>query len=83
MPRRVLSGIVLNAGNKTARVLVTRTVKHPRYGKIIKRTQKYLVHDENNAAVAGTSVSFIECPPKSKRKAWEILPGNTAQAAAE
>jgi len=72
--RRTLTGrVVSNAMNKTAAVAVERLVRHPVYGKFIRRTSKLLVHDENNEAQVGDTVEIAECRPLSKRKAWQIV----------
>jgi len=73
MPRRVLQGVVVSHSDKTAKVLVTRSVLHARYDKIIKRSKNYLVHDEDNAVNIGDVVRFIESAPISKRKSWKII----------
>jgi small subunit ribosomal protein S17 len=74
MPKRVISGkVVKKAGDKTATVLVERKVLHPRYHKTVKRFKKYLVHDENNEANVGDTISAIECRPLSKNKAFRLV----------
>ncbi|NLK66330.1 MAG: 30S ribosomal protein S17 [Campylobacteraceae bacterium] len=71
--KRVIQGVVLKkAGDKTATVLVERRVMHPRYRKIVKRFKKYLVHDENNTANVGDTISAIECRPLSKHKSFRL-----------
>jgi small subunit ribosomal protein S17 len=57
---------------KTIAVLVQRTVKHPLYKKYIRRTTKFLAHDENNECKEGDVVTIEECRPISKRKAWRL-----------
>ena len=74
MPRRVLTGkVVSDAADKTITVLVERRLKHPVYKKFIKRSSKFLAHDEGNAAKAGDTVSIIESRPISKRKCWTLV----------
>ncbi len=74
MPRRTYRGVVVkDAMNKTVVVRVARQIKHPLYGKFIKRTKKYLAHDENNVCKTGEQVSIRECRPLSKRKCWEVF----------
>jgi small subunit ribosomal protein S17 len=74
MPRRVLQGLVVSdKGEKTVVVLVERRVMHPIYKKFIKRSKKYMAHDEANAAKTGDKVRIRECRPISKRKHWEVL----------
>ncbi len=72
--RRTLTGrVVSNGMDKTVAVSVERLVKHPVYGKFIRRTSKMLAHDENNEAQVGDTVEIAECRPLSKRKAWKIV----------
>jgi small subunit ribosomal protein S17 len=59
--------------NKTITVLVERKVKHPLYGKIMVRSKRYHVHDENNEFQAGDMVIIEECRPLSKTKAWRVI----------
>ena len=74
MPRRVLTGkVVSDAADKTITVLVERRLKHPVYKKFIKRSSKFLAHDEGNAAKVGDTVSIIESRPISKRKRWALV----------
>ena len=74
MPRRVLTGkVVSDAADKTITVLVERRLKHPVYKKFIKRSSKFLAHDEANAAKVGDTVSIIESRPISKRKCWTLV----------
>ena len=74
MPKRVMHGIVVSDKmDKSVVVEVTRQIKAPVYGKIVRRTKKYAAHDEGNDAKIGDKVSIRECRPLSKRKRWEIL----------
>ena len=74
MPRRVLQGVVMSdKGDKTVVVLVERRVMHPIYKKFIRRSKKYMAHDEANACKAGDIVRIQECRPLSKRKCWEVV----------
>jgi small subunit ribosomal protein S17 len=74
MPKRILQGVVVSdKGEKTVVVLVERRVMHPIYKKFIKRSKKYMAHDETNAVKAGDSVKIRECRPLSRRKHWEVL----------
>jgi small subunit ribosomal protein S17 len=59
--------------DKTAAIAVVRVVRHPLYGKFIRRTSKILVHDENNECRVGDTVTIAECRPLSKRKAWRLV----------
>ena len=74
MPKRVLTGtVVSDKGDKTVVVRVERRVKHPLYGKIIKRSKKYHAHDEGNAYRPGEQVRIEECAPISKLKTFTVL----------
>ena len=74
MPKRILRGtVVSDKGDKTCVVLVERRVRHPIYKKFIRRSKKYMAHDENNTAKIGDVVSIRECPPISARKRWELV----------
>ena len=74
MPKRVLIGtIVSDKGDKTVTVSVERRVKHPLYGKIIRRSKKYHAHDADNAYRLGEQVRIEECKPISKHKAWMVI----------
>jgi small subunit ribosomal protein S17 len=74
MPKRVLTGrIVSDKTDKTVVVSVERRVKHPLYGKIIKRSKKYHAHDEANEYKAGETVRIEETAPISKLKTWKVV----------
>lgn len=74
MPRRVLQGIVVSDGmDKSIVVKVERKFMHPLYKKYIRRSKKYMAHDEDNSAKVGDRVSIRECRPLSKRKFWEVI----------
>ena len=74
MPKRVLTGtVVSDKTDKTVVVRVERRVKHPLYGKIIKRSKKYHAHDEDNAFREGQVVRIEETRPMSKLKTWRVL----------
>jgi small subunit ribosomal protein S17 len=74
MPKRVLTGtVVSDKTDKTVVVSVERRVKHPLYGKIIKRSKKYHAHDEANAYREGETVRIEECAPISKLKTWTVV----------
>jgi small subunit ribosomal protein S17 len=83
MPKRVLQGtVVSDKTDKTVVVLVERKVKHPLYGKIIRRSKKYHAHDEGNAFREGETVRIEECAPISKLKTWRVLDKATDGASA-
>lgn len=71
--RTVTGRVVSNKMDKTAAVLVERLVKHPVYGKYIKRSTKFLVHDENNVCNEGDIVSITSCRPLSKNKTFKLV----------
>ncbi len=71
---RTLSGrVVSDKMDKTITVKVERLVKHPVYGKFIRRSTKFHVHDENNSAKAGDTVIIRESRPHSKTKSWDLV----------
>jgi len=74
MPRRVLTGrVVSDKTDKTVTVLVERQIMDPVYKKFIKRTKRFLAHDEENRHKAGDLVEIIETRPYSKRKRWIVV----------
>ncbi len=74
MPKRILVGtVVSDKTDKTVIVRVERKVKHPMYGKIIRRSKKYHAHDEDNAFKAGETVRIEETRPMSKLKTWKVI----------
>ena len=84
MPKRVLTGtVVSDKADKTVVVLVERKVKHPLYGKIIRRSKKYHAHDEANAYQAGETVRIEETAPISKLKTWTVIERVNAHKAPE
>lgn len=71
--QRTLTGkVVSGAMNKSITVSVERLVKHPMYGKYIRRTSKLMAHDENNECHAGDVVTISQCRPLSKNKSWRL-----------
>ena len=71
--RTVTGRVVSNKMDKTISVLISRVVKHPVYGKYLRRSTKVLVHDDENTCQAGDVVSITECRPFSKRKTWRLV----------
>lgn len=72
--RRTVTGrVVSDKMDKTISVSIERLIKHPVYGKYIRRTTKVLAHDESNECKAGDQVTISECRPMSKRKAWQVV----------
>ena len=81
MPKRVMMGtVVSDKTDKTVVVLVERRVKHPLYGKIIKRSKKYHAHDETNEYREGETVRIEETAPISKLKTWKVIERVNAHA---
>jgi small subunit ribosomal protein S17 len=88
VPKRILVGTVVSDKNeKTVVVKVERKVKHPLYGKIIRRSKKYHAHDEDNSFKLGETVRIEETAPYSKQKTWKViervLAGKTAAIEAD
>jgi small subunit ribosomal protein S17 len=84
MPKRVLTGVIVSdKTDKTVVVNVERKVKHPLYGKIIRRSKKYHAHDEGNEFKAGETVRIEETAPISKLKTWKVIDRVGAVAAPE
>ena len=76
MSRRILQGVVVgDKADKTVVVQVERRIQHPLYKKFIRRSKKYMAHDENNTSKVGDRVQIRECRPLSKSKHWEIVVG--------
>jgi len=72
--QRTLTGkVVSNKMDKSITVLIERLVKHPKYGKYIRRSTKLHAHDENNVCQEGDIVTIAECRPLSKTKAWRLV----------
>ena len=71
--RKVFGRVVSNGADKTVSVSIERVVKHPVYGKYIRRTTKVMAHDGDNACQLGDRVAIAECRPLSKRKSWRVV----------
>jgi small subunit ribosomal protein S17 len=77
MPKRILQGVVVSAKqDKTVVVSVERQVMHPVYKKIVKKSKKFVAHDENNQYKVGDIVSIEESKPYSKTKTWTVISQN-------
>jgi len=71
---RTLTGrVVSDKMDKSAVVMVERKVRHPLYGKYIRRSTKMHIHDENNECRQGDTVTIRQCRPISKTKSWQLL----------
>ena len=71
--KAITGRVVSNKMDKTVSVVVERLVKHPVYGKYVKKSTKFLVHDENNVCNQGDIVTITSCSPISKRKTFKLL----------
>ena len=65
--------VVSDKMDKTVVVAIQDNVKHPKYGKVIKRTVKFKAHDENNECAVGDKVSIMETRPLSNEKRWRVV----------
>ena len=70
--RTLIGKVVSDSRNKTVTVLIERRVKHPLYGKIVKKFTKYQAHDENSQYKNGDVVVIVEVKPISKTKSWVV-----------
>jgi small subunit ribosomal protein S17 len=71
---RTLTGVVISAvGDKSLKVAMDYKVKHPKYGKYVRRRTKIGVHDERNRGGVGDVVEIAECRPRSKTKRWRLV----------
>lgn len=72
--RKVIQGVVSSDKMDKSRVVVVeRRVKHPLYKKFIKRTSKFMAHDEQNESHIGDTVRIMETRPLSKNKCWRLM----------
>ena len=72
--KRTLTGkVVSNKMDKSITVLIERRVKHPKYGKFVRKSSKIHAHDEQNQCHEGDVVTIEECRPISKTKAWCLV----------
>ena len=72
--KKIRSGLVVsNKMDKSMVVKVETRVKHPLYKRTIKRSKKYIAHDEQNTCSIGDMVKIIECRPLSKHKRWRLF----------
>lgn len=80
--RRIVGRVISNKMNKTITVLVERSVKHPLYGKIMRRSTKLHAHDENGTAKEGDLVAVVETRPISATKHFKLVEVLSSQSAA-
>lgn len=72
--RKERTGIVTSSKmDKSIVVMIERKVKHPKYGKYVKKSSKFVAHDEKNDCNEGDTVKIIETRPLSKRKNWRLM----------
>jgi small subunit ribosomal protein S17 len=71
--RTIVGRVVSDKMDKTVSVAIERKIKHPVYGKYIRRTTKVLAHDATNECKAGDRVAISECRPVSKNKSWSVV----------
>jgi small subunit ribosomal protein S17 len=79
--RTVVGRVVSDKMDKSVSVAIERTIKHPVYGKYIRRTTKVMAHDAANECKQGDRVAIAECKPVSKNKSWAVV--NVVERAAE
>ena len=65
--------VVSNSGDKSIMVAIDFKVKHPKYGKYVKRRTKLMAHDSKNSAGAGDLVEICQCRPYSRKKSWRLV----------
>lgn len=72
--RKQITGIVTsNKMDKSISVIVERRIKHPIYGKFVKKSNKFMAHDEKNECQIGDKVRIMETRPLSSRKRWRLI----------
>ncbi len=72
--RKTRIGVVSSSAmDKTVTVTVERKLKHPMYGKFVKKTKKFMAHDEKNESNVGDTVRIMEIRPLSKNKRWAMV----------
>ncbi|NOX70487.1 MAG: 30S ribosomal protein S17 [Gammaproteobacteria bacterium] len=71
--RTVVGRVVSNKMDKSVSVAIERLIKHPMYGKYIRRTSRVMAHDANNECNEGDRVAISECRPISKNKSWTVV----------
>jgi small subunit ribosomal protein S17 len=69
----ITAAVISKSGNKSVRVAIDYKVKHPKYGKYMKRRTTLAVHDEHNKCSVGDIVEIVESRPYSKTKSWRLV----------
>ena len=71
---RTLTGVVTNtSGSKSVKVAIDYKIRHPKYGKYVRRRTKLAVHDEHNQSGVGDVIEIAQCRPRSKTKHWRLV----------
>ena len=71
--KTLTAAVISKSGDKSVTVAIDYKVKHPKYGKYMKRRTKIAVHDEQNLSGIGDVIEIAQCRPVSKRKSWRLL----------
>ena len=71
--KTLTAAVISKSGDKSVTVAIDYKVKHPKYGKYMRRRTKLAVHDEHNQSGVGDVVEIAQCRPLSKRKSWRLL----------
>jgi small subunit ribosomal protein S17 len=71
--KEIIGKVVSNKMEKSITVSVERKVKHPKYGKFVKKTSKFMAHDEKNECTINDKVRIMETRPMSKLKRWRLV----------
>ncbi len=79
--RTIVGRVVSDKMDKTVSVAIERLIKHPVYGKYVRRTSKVMAHDATNQCKPGDRVAISECRPISKNKSWSVV--NVVERAAD
>lgn len=82
-PRRIVGRVVSNKGDKTITVLVERRVRHPLYGKYVRKSSRLRAHDETNQCHEGDKVAIVETRPISRSKTFRLIEVLETASAAE
>lgn len=71
--KTVSAKVISKSGDKSFKIIIEYKVKHPKYGKYVKRQTMFMVHDEHNQAAVGDTVEVAKCRPYSKNKSWRLV----------
>ncbi len=70
---RIVGEVVSRSGDKSVVIKADRLMRHPKFHRVVRKTKKYMVHDEQNVCKVGDKVEVIECRPLSKSKKWRLV----------